>query len=46
LLEQHLTAKTDNEFLRKENATLKEENEFNYGLMEDMKKKTTAHELL
>jgi FtsZ-binding cell division protein ZapB len=46
ITDQYMSLKTDNEFLKKENHSLKEENDFNYTLMEDMKKKFTSHELL
>lgn len=45
ITEQYIVLKTESEYLKKENSTLKTENEFSYTLVEDMKKKATLHEL-
>lgn len=38
--------KNDNDYLRKENETLKEESRFNEGMVEEIKKKFTNYELM
>lgn len=45
ITEQYIVLKTECEYLKKENSTLKTENEFSYTLVEEMKKKATLHEL-
>lgn len=46
LTEQGLIMKNDNDYLRKENETLKEESRFNEGMVEEIKKKFTNYELM
>lgn len=43
ITEQYIVLKTESEYLKKENSTLKTENQFSYALVEDMKKKATLH---